>query len=226
MKRKKLIKANIINIVILALVALFKIATGILFDEGAINQAYGEQKKLLSTCNTISIVIFVVLLLAWAGYTVYSNWSIIKEDESDEKKKFSKLRNRISNAGNLKFFVEERKHLVNMWDGIQSREKYFLSEERDERVRALYNLTRNQMYRYVTDAADYLDSYDYYSGVDSGYLRGVCEDSQRLLDKFNKMVELSVSVDDEVLSYDTREIDDMIEALEMMKNSGKNKLQI
>ena len=35
-----------------------------------------------------------------------------------------------------------------------------------------------------------------------------------------------LSVDDEVLSYDTREIDDMIEALEMMKNSGKNKLQI
>ena len=219
MKRKELIKVNIINIVILALIVLFKVATAFMFDE------HNNGAGMINVSNIMTIV----LLLGWAGYTIYSNLSVIKEGEQsdkDDKKKFSKLRNRISAAGNLKFFVEERKHLVNMWDGIQSREKYFLSDERDERVRELYNLTRNQLYRYVTDAADYLDSYDYYSGVDSGYLRGVCDESQRLLDKFNKMVELSVSVDDEVLSYDTREIDDMIEALEMMKKSGKNKLQI
>ena len=221
MKRKELIKVNIINIVILALVVLFKVAAVFMFDE------HKGGKDL--TMTIASNIMTVIMLLGWAGYTIYSNLSILKSDErsdKDDKKKFSKLRNRISTAGNLKFFVEKRKHLVNMWDGIQSREKYFLSDERDERVRELYNLTRNQLYRYVTDAADYLDSYDYYSGVDSGYLRGVCDESQRLLDKFNKMVELSVSVDDEVLSYDTREIDDMIEALEMMKNSGKNKLQI
>ncbi len=221
MKRKELIKVNIINIVILALIVLFKIAAVFMFDE--------HKGGIDLTMTIASNIMMVIMLLGWAGYTIYSNLSILKSDErsdKDDKKKFSKLRNRISAAGNLKFFVEERKHLVNMWDGIQSREKYFLSEERDERVRELYNLTRNQMYRYVTDAADYLESYDYYSGVDSGYLKGVVEESQRLLDKFNKMVELSVSVDDELLAYDTREIDDMIEALEMMKKSGKNKLQI
>lgn len=217
MKRKELIKVNIINIAILALVVLFKVVTGLLFNDHDGGSAM----------YTMTNIITIGLLIGWAGYTVYSNMAVLKEDEpEDDKKKFSKLRNRISAAGNLKFFVEERKHLVNMWDGIQSREKYFLSEERDERVRELYILTRNQMYRYITDAADYLESFDYYSGKDSGYLRGVCDESQKLLDKFNKMVELSVSVDDEVLSYDTREIDDMIEALEMMKNSGKNKLQI
>ena len=45
-----------------------------------------------------------------------------------------------------------------------------------------------------------------------------------MLNKFNTIVELSVSVDDDVLSYDTREMDDMIEALEELKKSGKNKL--
>lgn len=226
MKRKELIKVNIINSVILVLIVLFRIVTAILFDESRVKDAVDTAKEQYASYNTVSVLIFVVMLLAWIGYVAYSNWSIFKNDETDDKKKFSKLRSRISSAGNLKFFVEERKHLVNMWDGIQSREKYFLSEERDERVRELYNLTRNQMYRYVTDAADYLESYDYYSGVDSGYLKGVVEESQRLLDKFNKMVELSVSVDDELLAYDTREIDDMIEALEMMRKSGKNKLQI
>ena len=228
MKRKELIKVNIINIVLLALVVLFKVVTGVLFDESAISKLAATKEKIeqLNACNNFCIALFVVLFLAWAGYAFYSNWSIIKEDEEDEKQKFSRLKNRISKAGNLKFFVEERKRFEKMWDGIQSREKYFLSDERDERVRELYILTRNQMYRYVTDAADYLESYDYYSGKDSGYLKGVCDESQKLLDKFNKMVELSVSVDDEVLSYDTQEIDDMIEALEYMKNSGKNKLGI
>ena len=217
MKRKELIKVNIINIVILALVVLFKVATGLLF-----NDHNTEDSSMYLLTNIIT----VGLLLGWAGYTIYSNMSVLKENETDEKKKFSRLRNRISKAGNLKFFVNERNHFIKMWDSIQSRENYFLSDERDERVRELYILTRNQMYRYVTDAADYLESYDYYSGKDSGYLKGVCEESQILLDKFNKMVELSVSVDDEVFAYDTREIDDMIEALEMMKKSGKNKLEI
>lgn len=216
MKRKELIKVNIINIVILALVVLFKVATGLLFNDHDGGSAM----------YTLTNIITVGLLLGWAGYTIYSNMSVLKEDETDEKKKFSRLRNRISKAGNLKFFVNERNHFIKMWDSIQSRENYFLSDERDERVRELYILTRNQMYRYITDAADYLESYDYYSGKDSGYLKGVCEESQILLDKFNKMVELSVSVDDEVFAYDTREIDDMIEALEMMKKSGKNKLEI
>lgn len=212
MKRKELIKVNIINLVILGLIALFWIIANFILDN--------------SKDNGVSLWLSIILLAGWAGYAIYSNVSIIMSDETEEKKKFSKLRNRISRAGNLKFFVKEREQLVNLWDGVQSREKYFLSDERDERVRELYILTRNQMYRYVTDAADYLESYDYYSGKDSGYLKGVCDESQKLLDKFNKMVELSVSVDDEVLSYDTQEIDDMIEALEYMKNSGKNKLEI
>ena len=49
----------------------------------------------------------------------------------------------------------------------------------------------------------------------------MCDSSQELLNKFNKLVELSVTFDDTTLDYDTREIDDMIEALEEMKKTGK-----
>ena len=70
----------------------------------------------------------------------------------------------------------------------------------------------------------HMESFDYISGKDSGYLKGLCNEAEVMLNKFNTIVELSVSVDDEVLSYDTREMDDMIEALEELKKSGKNKL--
>ncbi|MCR5227024.1 MAG: hypothetical protein K6E27_07420 [Eubacterium sp.] len=172
----------------------------------------------------MSNVITVVLLLGWAGYTVYSNLSVIKESQDDEKRMIASVRPRLLRAGNQKFYVKERTHLVNMWDSMMSREKYFLSDERDERIRSLYVMTRNQMMRYATDACEYLESFDYISGKDSGYLRGLCEESEVMLNKFNTLVELSVSVDDEVLSYDTREMDDMLEALEELKKSGKNKL--
>jgi hypothetical protein len=172
----------------------------------------------------LSNVLTVVLLLGWAGYTVYSNMSVVKEEQDEEKKRLAGMRTRVLRAGNQKFFVKERAHLVNMWDSMMSREKYFLSDDRDERVRELYLLTRNQMMRYITDSCEYLESFDYISGKDSGYLREMCAESQTMLDKFNRMVELSVSVDDEVMAYDTREMDDMIEALEELKRSGKNKL--
>ena len=221
MKIKKLVKVNLINAAILGLIVVFKLVTGILLDPHNLTP---DSKDW--TLYILSIVFTIVFLTGWAAYTIYSNLSVIKEDDEEEKRRLAGIRNRISKAGNLKFFVNERKHLVNMWDSIQSREKYFLSEDRDERVRSLYILTRNQMMRNLTDASDYLESFDYISGRDSGYLKGVCDASQTLLDKFNKMVELSVSVDDETLSYDTREIDDMIEALEIMKKSGKNRLEI
>ena len=215
----KLLKVNIINIVILALIVLFYYITGLLFTGHSIKTDDPTVKMHL-----LSNVMTVVLLLGWAGYTVYSNLSVIKESQDDEKRMIASVRPRLLRAGNKKFFVKERTHLVNMWDSMMSREKYFLSDERDERVRELYILTRNQMERYVTDSCEYLESFDYISGKDSGYLRGACAEAQNMLDKFNKMVELSVSVDDEVMSYDTREMDDMIEALEELKKSGKNKL--
>ena len=212
---RKLIKVNIINIAILGLIVVFKLVTGMLFDDHS-----SAESSMAMMTNFIT----VLLLLGWAGYTIFSNLTVIKEDKNEEKKHLAGIRTRVLKAGNQKFFVKERTHLVNMWDSMMSREKYFLSDERDERVRELYILTRNQMERYVTDSCEYLESFDYISGKDSGYLRGACAEAQSMLDKFNKMVELSVSVDDEVMSYDTREMDDMIEALEELKKSGKNKL--
>ena len=214
MKIKNILKLNIINFIILGLIILFRVIAGFMFPSS------NDEHNML-----IANIITVVMLFAWAVYTLYSNYAFIKDAENEEQIKLAGIRNRICKAGNLKSFKQERAQFVNMWDSLMSREKYFLSDERDERVRELYLLTRNQMMRNVTDACEFLDSYDYISGKDSEYFKELSQESQTLLDKFNRMVELSVSVDDETLSYDTREIDEMIESLEMMKKAGKNKLE-
>ena len=128
---------------------------------------------------------------------------------------------RIAKAGNRKFFREERALFQTMLDSLESRKKYFEAMDEYSRMRELYEMTQNQMMRNVSNAAEYMETFDYISGKDTGYIRGVCNESQILLDKFNKLVELSVTYDDGVKDYDTREIDDMIEALETMKKTGK-----
>ena len=80
------------------------------------------------------------------------------------------------------------------------------------------------MVRNITNATEYIETFDYFSGKDSGYVKSMCDDSQHLLDKFNKLVELSVTYDDTATDFDTREIDDMINALETMRETGKARL--
>ena len=212
---RKLLKVNTINIIILALVFLFKFVTGFMFDDHS-----GDNASIVMMTNVIT----AILLVGWAGYTIYSNMTVIKEYNDRDKALLAGARSRLLKAGNQRCFTKERQHLVKMWDSMMTREKYFLSKDRDDRVKDLYLMTRNQMMRYVTDASEYMESFDYISGKDSGYLKGLCNEAEVMLNKFNTIVELSVSVDDEVLSYDTREMDDMIEALEELKESGKNKL--
>ncbi len=214
MNLRKLLKINLINAAILAMIIVFRVVCGMLFnghDEGA---DIGNFPTLMTA----------FLLLLWAGYTVYSNMIVLKENEIEEKEKVKNVKSRLQKAGKPGFFQEERTRLLNVWDGIMSREKYFTSEERDYKIQELYQLTQNQLMRNITNAAEYMESFDYVTGKDSGYLREVCNDSQQLLDKFNKLAELSVTFDDTSLDYDTREMDDMIEYLELMRKTGKAKL--
>ena len=127
-------------------------------------------------------------------------------------------------AGNKKFYKNERRLLLNMIESIESRKSYFELHDKDSKLRELFDLTENQMVRNITNATEYIETFDYYTGKDSGYVKGLCDDSQHLLDKFNKLVELSVTYDDTATDYDTREIDDMINALEKMRETGKARL--
>ena len=210
MDLRKLIKVNLINVGILALIVVFRLVAGLLFDDHD-----GANDYLLINLITI------LFGLGWAGFTIFSNVSVIKEDKIEQKRSLQDLRVRIAKAGNRKFFREERALFQTMLDSLESRKKYFEAMDEYSRIRELYEMTQNQMMRNVSNAADYMDSFDYISGKDTGYIRGVCNESQLLLDKFNKLVELSVTYDDGVTDYDTREIDDMIEALETMKKTGK-----
>ena len=215
MKIKKLLKVNLINIGILGVVFVFHFVTGKMFSA---HDGTGDMSNLT---NLISMI----LLLGWAAFTIYSNVVVVKEDSIEEKQSLLKLRDRVKNAGRKDRFQNERRHMLDMIESIQSREGYFMSDERDERVRELYILTQNQLKRNLTNAAEYMESFDYVTGKDSGYLQEMCGDTQYLLDRFNKLAELSVTFDDTSLDYDTQEIEDMTESLELMRKTGKAKLE-
>lgn len=213
---KKLLKVNLINIAILGIIGVFHYATDKMFST---HDGTGNMSSL-------ALIITLVLLVGWAAFTIYSNYVVVKEDKLEDKQTLMKLRNRVVHAGRKDRFTAERKHMLDMLESIQSREAYFLSEDRDERVKELYLLTQNQLVRNITNAAEYMESFDYITGKDSGYLGEVLGDSQYLLDRFNKLAELSVTYDDTSLDYDTQEIEDMINNLELMRKTGKAKLEL
>ncbi len=211
MDLKKLLKVNIINVVILALIVLFYMVSTSIFGDS----------KSMGMFNTVRIIT-VVMGLAWAAYAIYSNVITVKESDVTD---IANVKNRLIHAGNKRFFVKERTHMLNMLDSLENRRKYFMALERDNKLRELFLMTRSQMIRNVTNVSEYIETFDYISGVDSGYIKEIGEQSQDLLNRFNKLVELSVTYDDTTLDYDTREIDDMIEALEEMKKTGKATLE-
>ena len=215
MNIRKLLKVNLINIIILALIIAFKIFSGMLFD------AHDTHNSGLYSA---SLVLSFVFLLFWAAFTIYSNMTVLKEEKIEKKKSVTEVRNRLMKAGNRKFFVNERSTMLTLLDSLGAREKYFEAMDSSSKLPELFELTTNQMIRNATNVAEYMETFDYISGKDSGYVRNICNESQHLVDRFNKLVELTVTYDDTSRDYDTREIDDMIEALETMRKTGKGAL--
>jgi len=210
---KKLLKANMVNLLILGLIVGFFLVGNLLFPDH-------DNSTKVQSMNMVIKVITLLMGTAWAGYTIYSNVTVIKESDNE---KVTEVRDRLIRAGNKRFFVKERTHLLNMLESLESRKKYFSNIE-DGKLKDLYYMTRSQMMRNITNVSEYIESFDYISGVDSGYAKEMCDNSQDLLNRFNKLVELSVTYDDTTLDYDTREIDDMIEALQEMRDTGKARL--
>ncbi len=202
---KKLLKVNLINLGILGLIVAFY------FLSGAAES--GDE-------NTGTTVLTGLFGLGWLAYSIISNVVVLKESDTES---ITEVRNRLIRAGNKRFFVKERTHLLNMLDSLESRKKYFSNLD-DGKLKDLYYMTRSQMIRNATNVSEYIETFDYISGQDSGYAKEMCDNSQELLNKFNKLVELTVTYDDTTLDYDTREIDDMIEALQEMRDTGKARL--
>ena len=167
MDLKKLLKVNIINIVILALIVLFYMVSTSIFGDS----------KSMGMFNTVRIIT-VVMGLAWAAYAIYSNVITVKESDVTD---IANVKNRLIHAGNKRFFVKERTHMLNMLDSLENRRKYFMALERDSKLRELFLMTRSQMIRNVTNVSEYIETFDYISGVDSGYVKEIGEQSQDLL---------------------------------------------
>ncbi|MBR6403838.1 MAG: hypothetical protein IKS48_10690 [Eubacterium sp.] len=210
---KNLIKVNIINIVILLLVC----GLYLLFN------------NVLEMSSAVTIGITAVLSVFWALYVIYSNYTLLVadkdyDDDVNSKNYTKKLLNRLRTTGNTKVFAQERATLCRVYESVISRKSYVEGKGTYSKLYDLYELTENQIIRNIENATEYVSTFDYISGKDTGYMRRLANESTVLLDKFNKLMELSVSYDDTSRDYDTRELDDMIENLEKMKDIGKGKL--
>lgn len=210
---KNLLKVNLINIVLLGLVALLYVVFNNIFE--------------FSTGVTLGVT--GVFALIWAFYAIYSNYTLLVsdkdyDDEINSKNHVKNLVGKLKTAGNPKVFKSEREALCRIYESVVSRKSYLAQKGKDERLYELYTLTENQIVRNMENALEYISTFDYISGRDTGYLRRIVNDSQQLLDKFNMLMELSVSFDDTSRDYDTRELDDMIESLQKMRDIGKGRL--
>lgn len=216
MNIRNLIKVNIINLIILGLVVLSYFVFDLFADKN-------------SSFPTIMTIIFG---LVWAGYTIFSNYSILKGESRKEYDDFGEVSKkkdiikRLNKVGNARMFADERAHLTRMYESLISREDYVMKRDKDSRLRELYELSERQMLRNIINATEYFATFDYISGKDSGYARKMCMENQELLDKFNKFIELSVTYDDTFKEFDTRELDDMIESLQKMRDNGKGTLGV
>ncbi|MBO4591269.1 MAG: hypothetical protein J5684_01745 [Eubacterium sp.] len=208
---KNLIKVNIINIVLLLLVC----GLYLFFD------------NVLEMSSGFTIGVTAVLAVFWAVYAIYSNYTLLvsdKDDDVNSKNYTKKLLNKLKTTGNVKTFAQERATLCRVYESVVSRKSYVEGKGTYTKLYDLYELTESQIIRNIENATEYVSTYDYISGRDTGYMRRLANESTVLLDKFNKLMELSVSYDDTSRDYDTRELDDMIENLEKMKDIGKGKL--
>lgn len=207
---RKLIKINLINLGILGLIVVFYFVTQAIF---------GDSKS--GGMETVTGLMTIAMGALWMAYAIYSNVVAIKEDDLE---RLDEIKRRLTHAGRKGYYIKERTHMMNMLDSLENRKKYFLTKDDSGKLKDLYIMTRSQMIRNATNISEYIETFDYISGVDSGYVKQVCKESQDLLNRFNKLVELTVTYDDTALDYDTREIDDMIESLEEMRETGRKPL--
>ena len=110
---KKLLKANMVNLLILGLIVGFFLVGNLLFPDH-------DNSAKVQSLNMVIKVITLLMGTAWAGYTIYSNVTVIKESDNE---KVTEVRDRLIRAGNKRFFVKERTHLLNMLESLESRKK-------------------------------------------------------------------------------------------------------
>jgi hypothetical protein len=211
---KGIIKVNIINVILLGLVALVYYIFNTVFEF-----SFG-----------ITLAVTLILGLVWMAYTLYSNYMMLNsekehDDDIDDKNYGKMLVARLRNAGNKKYFTKEREALIKCYESVLSRKDYLAKKNRDNKIYDLYTLTERQIQRNIIDTTEYIATYDYVRGGDNSYITKMCYDSEQLVDKFNRLMELSVSYDDTSLGMDTRELDDMISSLEYMRDIGKGRLR-
>lgn len=188
-----------------------------------------DRIKNLILVNGISVLIFIMSLLLifftdalpvgigasviWLIYTITANKYLLTE------KKEPSVRETFQ-AGNIKgLFDNEVKRLETQYDSIQSREAFMMSNT--DSMQSLYQKILEQMTSNLDSAAAYMRTYDYYTRPDPAYLRDLVNDGDRLVRKFNTLVEKLVDIDTNPTTLDEKYVDEVTACLDTMKEYQK-----
>ena len=188
-----------------------------------------DKFKNIITVNIFSIIIFIICLIVifnsdnialsiisstmWLLYTIIVNIYAL----SDNKK--VSIRDTFHKSDKQGIFIKEIQILQNQYDSIKSRESFMKIST--ESMQELYYKILEQAESNLESASAYMNSYDYYTKPDPIYLKNLALEGNKLVQKFNTLIEKLVDIDTNPTELDTRYIDDLTDSLAQMKEYNK-----
>lgn len=188
-----------------------------------------DKFKNIITVNIFSIIIFIICLVVifnsnnivlsiisstmWLLYTIIVNIYAL----SDNKK--VSIRDTFHKSDKHGIFTKEIQILQIQYDSIKSRESFMKTST--ESMQELYYKILEQAESNLESASAYMSSYDYYTKPDPIYLKNLALEGNKLVQKFNTLVEKLVDIDTNPTTLDVKYVEDITTSLDQMKEYNK-----
>jgi hypothetical protein len=164
---------------------------------------------------TRNIPLFLILLILWFAYVVYANYdTLVAKNDIISALKHSDKR------GHFKSYIAD---LVKAYNAITYKQEYFSKYEPDSSVYKTYDLLLKRIESNIKKATNFIEGYNYQSNQSTEYIKTICLDSTKLVEKLNNLSELVLKVDDTSSDVDITYVDDMLISLREVLNDEEPK---
>ena len=156
-------------------------------------------------------VLGAIFLLVCIAYSVYANMSMLRQKQDKFRLEASNKKGR---------FDSQVRILQRQYDSVMSRQSYFRDRvAADSNLQEVYAAIVEQIQSNIDSAAQFMESYDYYTCPEPTYLNNLCRDGETLIRKFNALVEQIVDIETNPTTLDMAYVDDVTECLQKMRSN-------
>jgi len=167
--------------------------------------------SLVMIHGTAGTVLGGVFLLVCILYSIFANRSLLLQKQD-------KFRLEASNKKGV--FDSQVRILKRQYDSVMSRQSYFRDRVApDSNLQEVYAAIIEQIQSNIDSAAQFMESYDYYTMPEPTYLNNLCRDGETLIRKFNALVEQIVDIETNPTTLDMTYVDDVTECLQKMRSN-------